>query len=156
MGTAIHSAFAPCIPVHAMALGASLLDTMAHHPAPSNAGEGLKKPNAEYGVFMQAEARTAQVNIRITLAEMETLRVNASTAGMTVSEYVRRRALGHTITAQSDVAVLKELRRLGGQIKYIYTQGGETLSQDTAGALHAVENYARSLKMELARGRQKN
>jgi hypothetical protein len=43
MGTAIHSAFAPCIPVHAMALGASLLDTMAHHPVPSNAGEGFKK-----------------------------------------------------------------------------------------------------------------
>lgn len=105
---------------------------------------------------MQREARTAQVNIRITLAQMEALRVDASAAGMTVSEYVRRRALGRPVTAQSDQAVLKELRRLGGQIKYIYTQGGEAAGRDTALALHAVENYSRSLKMELARGRQKN
>jgi hypothetical protein len=45
-------------------------------------------------------------------------RQSAYLAGMSVSELVRRRALGKTIHAATDLMMIRELRRLGGLQKY--------------------------------------
>jgi hypothetical protein len=66
----------------------------------------------------QTERATTRFEMRITPAELEQLRADADLAGVTVSELVRRRSLGRTIHAASDMATIRELRRLGGLQKH--------------------------------------
>lgn len=66
----------------------------------------------------QTERATLRFEMRITPAELERLRTDADLAGVTVSELVRRRSLGRTVHAASDMATIRELRRLGGLQKH--------------------------------------
>ncbi len=67
----------------------------------------------------RAKARaTSRFEMRLTAAERKQLHEDADLAGMSVSELVRRRALGKTIHAASDLMMIRELRRLGGLQKY--------------------------------------
>ncbi len=68
-----------------------------------------------------------RLTIRVTPTERSELVTAAETAGMTVSEYIRRRSLGRRVAAPhalADVQTLGELRRLGGLIKHLSTTGG--------------------------------
>jgi hypothetical protein len=94
---------------------------------------------------MRDEPLDAVVNVRVTSAEKAELREAASLAGLSVSEYVRRRALGRRVVASADLAVIRELRRLGGLVKHIYAQSGDTYSRETAAALAAVKMYIEQL-----------
>lgn len=66
----------------------------------------------------QTERATTRFEMRITPAELERIRTDADLAGVTVSELVRRRSLGRTIHAASDMVMIRELRRLGGLQKH--------------------------------------
>ena len=66
----------------------------------------------------QNERATLRFEMRITPAELERLRADADLAGVTVSEFVRRRSLGRIIRAASDMVAIRELRRLGGLQKH--------------------------------------
>ncbi len=52
------------------------------------------------------------------MTERKQLEEAADVAGLSVSELVRRRALGRTVQAASDLTTIRELRRLGGLQKY--------------------------------------
>ena len=92
----------------------------------------------------QDEPLDQVVNIRLTATEKAALKEQAAAAGLTISQYGRRRLFGRPVIAQADTAVLRELRRLGGLLKHLHNQGG-TSAGETAGALQALRAYASKL-----------
>ena len=88
---------------------------------------------------------SAVVNVRLTAAEKARLKDDADLAGLSVSEYVRRRSLGRPIIAQADAVTIKELRRLGGLVKHLHNESGGTYSRETAAALVALRGYIEQL-----------
>jgi uncharacterized protein (DUF1778 family) len=67
----------------------------------------------------RAKDRAAsRFEMRLTASERVQLREDADLAGLSISEFVRRRALGKTIHAATDLMMIRELRRLGGLQKY--------------------------------------
>jgi len=60
--------------------------------------------------------------IRMTTAEGERLKEQADSAGLSVSEYMRRLMFGgRPIVAKTDSQTIRELRRLGGLLKHHFT-----------------------------------
>ena len=57
--------------------------------------------------------RGAKVEVRVSAAEKAGLQCSAREAGLTVSEYVRRRSLGQPVVARADRETRVLLRRIG-------------------------------------------
>lgn len=87
--------------------------------------------------------KMAMVNVRVLASEKAALKLDSSVAGLTVSEYVRRRALGRLLVSRADQAVLNELRRLGGLLKFSFSQGAP--GKETSKAIHDLQRYIRRL-----------
>ncbi len=72
---------------------------------------------------MREEKRNEQLNIRLTTAEIEFLRSQASQAGVCITDYVRRRGLGLRLPTQSssrsDPALISELNRIGVNVNQL-------------------------------------
>ena len=70
-----------------------------------------------------AEKRTTQVNLRLTDAEYASLRVAASTAGLSVSDFVRSRAMSYQLrsprSSSVDPALVSELNRIGVNVNQL-------------------------------------
>ncbi|WP_231869388.1 plasmid mobilization protein [Acetobacter malorum] len=81
----------------------------------------------------------AIVNVRLTADEKDRLKEDADLAGMSVSELVRRRYFGHPIVAHADIVMIRELRRLGGLLKHLYTSSNGEHAQETLATLHALK-----------------
>ena len=99
------------------------MPTTATHPRHS----GGRPKKAE------AERRVKQTNHRWTVAEDIHLREQARTAGLTVAEYVRRRALGLPVVvrhAQTDARLIHELNAIGVNLNQI----ARNLNADRIGA----------------------
>lgn len=100
------------------------------------------------------------VTIRVTEREKTRLTEQADIAGLSVSEYMRRRFFGGTIAAYTDLRTVGELRRIGGLLKHNFA----TLRQANVppGILEQQEDTLRKLvwmiqKIGLAlHDRQKN
>ena len=70
----------------------------------------------------RTEQMTAPFQVRLTPTERAELEAAAEAAGVTLSEYIRRRALGRRVVARralTDIQTLNELRRLGGLVKHL-------------------------------------
>ena len=80
----------------------------------------------------------AIISARFTHAEKAAIRETVRDAGMSLSAYARRRLLGHVVTAATDRAVLRELRRTGGLLKLVHVESNGAYSKETAAALDAV------------------
>ena len=68
------------------------------------------------------ERRCRQTKIRLTIAELEHIRAQASAAGVTVAEYVRRRSLSLPVqprTSLADARLLHELSAIGNNLNQI-------------------------------------
>ena len=69
------------------------------------------------------EKRTEQLNLRLTLAEVEAIRSEATKAGLPVAEYVRRRSLGYQVPSaaarSSDPALVSEINRIGVNVNQL-------------------------------------
>lgn len=81
----------------------------------------------------EAERRVKQTNHRWTVAEDIHLREQARTAGLTVAEYVRRRALGLPVVvrhAPTDARLIHELNAIGVNLNQI----ARNLNADRVGA----------------------
>lgn len=91
------------------------------------------------------------VTFRLSEKDRKDIVAQASAAGLSISEYIRRRALGHPVLAQADAAMIRELRRQGGLIKHY------SLS-DSRAPKEAIEAYRAILTLikELSGDRQKN
>ncbi len=61
-----------------------------------------------------------RIAIRCTENERMMIEAKAAQAGLSLSEYLRRAALGRRITVKTDVRLIGELRRLGGMLKHLY------------------------------------
>lgn len=82
-----------------------------------------------------SDNKTAQVRIRFTKTEKAEAEGLAGEAGLTLSEYIRRRALGHQVRSIADAQTINELRRIGGLLKHVHNQSDGAYSRDTAVAL---------------------
>jgi hypothetical protein len=81
----------------------------------------------------------ARLNVRLTAEELAEVRATAGS--ISLSQYVRKRALGHPIIASADMAMVNELRRLGGLLKHVHTESGGAYSEATAAAIMAIRQY---------------
>lgn len=104
---------------------------------------GKKMANNDSGVGL-----TSRVQCRLTPRELREVREGARTAGMTLSNYVRRRILGHRVIASADQALIRELRRLGGLAKHLHVQSGGVYKHETAAVLVAVRRSIEKLARE--------
>ena len=73
-------------------------------------------------------AANIRFTIRLTPQEKMRLDEQADIAGLSVSEYMRRRFFGGRIAAHTDLNTIAELRRIGGLLKHNF----ETLRQAKA------------------------
>lgn len=78
------------------------------------------------------ELLTDHMNLRMKPSEGERLREEARVAGIGISELVRRRYFGYPIIAQADLAVVRELRRMGGLMKHLHQESGGAYSKEVA------------------------
>ena len=83
------------------------------------------------------------VTIRVTEREKTRLTEQAEIAGLSLSEYMRRRFFGGRIAAHTDLHTIAELRRIGGLLKHNF----ETLRQAKAppGVFERQEDALRNL-----------
>ena len=70
---------------------------------------------------MERVLRDCRIYLRVSHEEQEKIKEQAELAGLSISEYARKRVLGCRVVAKSELNVLKELRRLGGLIKHLET-----------------------------------
>ncbi len=65
-------------------------------------------------VLRNKERASLRFEMRLSPVEREQLKEEADFAGLSISELVRRRALGRPVHAAIDLTMIRELRRLGG------------------------------------------
>jgi hypothetical protein len=92
-----------------------------------------------------------RIEIRITEEEKAKIRDQSNSASLTMSEYIRRSALGKLIRSTMDQKAAGELARLGGLQKHLLTQikglpDEEGLRKGLNSTLLAVQNAMRALK----------
>ena len=68
----------------------------------------------------QKASRTHWVSVRFTETDLEDLSAQASQAGMSRSELIRRRVLHRPIMSRTDVATAGRINQLGRLIKHLY------------------------------------
>jgi hypothetical protein len=96
---------------------------------------------------MNGQQRSGRrIGLRIPDEEWLEIKNQAEISHLTVSEYIRRRIFGKRVVPQADLAVLAELRRLGGLLKHVHLETRGTYSELTANAIRALEAYARKLE----------
>jgi hypothetical protein len=93
----------------------------------------------------KTEPLDGRCNVRVTASELAELRESAGLAGLSLSEYMRRRALGIVVVAHADLSVVRELRRLGGLLKKVHVDSQGAYSQATAEALHQINAYVEAI-----------
>lgn len=62
---------------------------------------------------------SSRFEMRLTPSERDKLREEADYAGISVSELIRKRALGRPVHSAADLTMIRELRRLGGLQKHM-------------------------------------
>lgn len=87
----------------------------------------------------EEENRTAQVNVRLTVAEKEDLSQQADSAGLSIGDYVRRRVIGRPVAAHVDRAMINELRRQGALLKKIHLDSKGAYRAETKDAILAIQ-----------------
>jgi hypothetical protein len=93
----------------------------------------------------EKENRTSRISIRFTKTEYAHVKSEAKLSGLTVVAYVRKRIFGARIASKADLAVLAELRRLGGLLKHVHNETRGAYSAFTAQAIRDLSAYVRAL-----------
>ncbi len=91
------------------------------------------------------EIKNDFVKLRLPHTEKVLLAEEADIAGITLSELFRSRAANKVIFARTDMAMLRELRRLGGLLKFVHTSSGGAYASQTAAALAELRMAIRGL-----------
>lgn len=81
--------------------------------APVETASADDAPARKRGGRPRGARRGGKVEVRVSAAEKRGLRDAAAEAGLTVSEYVRRRSLGQPVVARADRETRVLLRRIG-------------------------------------------
>ena len=98
---------------------------------------------------MMKENLDSRVDFRLTREEREEIQEQAEASGLSVSEYVRRRALGRRVDSVTDVKMISELRRQGGLLKKIYSESGGMYSEQTVAALNNINEFIEFLERKV-------
>lgn len=85
--------------------------------------------------------KTVRASVRMTVSEYERLKRDADFAGLTPSEFIRRRIFGRPIIANVDLIMVKELRRLGGLLKHSLVVSDGAYRQEVSTAMEAVKQF---------------
>ena len=96
----------------------------------------------------RGDGRRKVILVRTTEEEAQRIKELASRAGLQTAVYVREAALKHKILTSTDEATLRELRRLGGLLKYLHQQSEGAYSHEVAAVLQALKNYIELLVSE--------
>lgn len=56
--------------------------------------------------------------VRLSSRDEEQIKLQAECAGLSVAEFMRRRALGKKIVPHTELVIVYELRRIGGLLKH--------------------------------------
>lgn len=86
-----------------------------------------------------------RITLRLTQDDYLVLKENADLAGLSVSELIRRRYFGRPIVPKANLAMIKELRRLGGLLKYIYSETHGEYNKEIGSTLNEIQNYIKRL-----------
>ena len=86
------------------------------------------------------------IHIRVTQQEQEEIREKAEVSGLSMSEYIRRRALCRRVPSRIETKMLSELRRQGGLLKYVFTESHGMYSEKTATALDSLNSFIQGLE----------
>ena len=89
--------------------------------------------------------RTRIIPFRLSESEYVKISDDLAICGLTMSSLVRKRLLGTRVASRADLAVLSELRRLGGLLKHIHNESQGTYSSLTMRAIKDLSAYARAL-----------
>jgi hypothetical protein len=90
--------------------------------------------------------RDDYITIRISQEEKHEIKEQSGLAGLSISDYIRRRVFGRLVTAKTDLHILAELRRQGGLLKHLYNETKGTYSEALSGAIKANERFYNSLR----------
>jgi hypothetical protein len=91
------------------------------------------------------EPMTRRITFRLSEPEYVSVSENLSVCGLTLSAFTRKSVLGLRVVSRADLAVLAELRRLGGLLKHIHNETRGAYSGLTAQAIKDLSEYARAL-----------
>jgi hypothetical protein len=89
--------------------------------------------------------RTRKISFRLSEDEYAQIADELAMCGLTVSTFARKRLLRERVASHADLAVLGELRRLGGLLKHIHNETRGAYSALTAQAIRDLSEYARVL-----------
>lgn len=81
-----------------------------------------------------------RITIRLSAVEEEVLLKDANLAQITISELIRRRYYGREILASTDAQTIRELRRMGGLLKHIWSESSIDLSKEIRPVLDTIRN----------------
>ena len=91
-----------------------------------------------------SDQKNLMLVLRMTESEKTVLKEMASAAGMTISEFVRRRSLGTPVITKETSALIRELRRQGGLIKHVWLETGK-VSNDALRAISIITSAIKKL-----------
>jgi hypothetical protein len=93
----------------------------------------------------EKENRTSRISIRFTKTEYARLKSEAGVSGLTTVAFARKRIFSQHVASKADLAVLVELRRLGGLLKHAHNESCGAYSALTAQAIRDLSAYVRAL-----------
>jgi hypothetical protein len=91
------------------------------------------------------ENLTRRITFRLSESEYAQVSDELAVCGLSLSAFARRRFLGQRVASKADLAVLGELRRLGGLLKHIHNETRGAYSSLTAQAIRDLSAYVRTL-----------
>jgi len=89
--------------------------------------------------------RTRRVCFRFSGSEYARVTDELKICGLSLSALIRKCVLGQRIASKADLAVLAELRRLGGLLKHVHNETRGAYSALTAQAIKDLSAYVRAL-----------
>jgi hypothetical protein len=91
------------------------------------------------------EHKTRRITFRLTESEYARVSETVSVCGITLSAFARKSVLGQRAAPKTDLAILAELRRLGGLLKHVHNESRGVYSTLTAQAIRDLSGYVRAL-----------
>ena len=92
--------------------------------------------------------RNRRITFRLSASEYAQISDDIAVCGLTVSSLARKRILSVRVASRADLAVLSELRRLGGLLKHIHNETRGVYSSLTAQAIKDLSAYVRALSQK--------
>jgi hypothetical protein len=93
----------------------------------------------------EKENRASRITIRFTKTEYANVKSEAGISGLTIVAFARKSIFAQRVASNADLAVLAELRRLGGLLKHAHNESRGAYSALTAQAIRDLSTYVRVL-----------